>query len=141
MTRKQRRMLAIGVGGAFLAGAATLASFAFRDAIVFFVPPSELIADAPAPDQRLRLGGMVAEGSLLRGQGKAVTFEITDYAETVPVSFAGVLPDLFREGQGAVCEGYYRDGVFQADEVLAKHDEKYMPPDIADTLKEPRPGV
>lgn len=141
MTRKKRRMVLLGVGGVLIAGAAALASVAFRDSIVFFVPPTELLARPHDPGQRLRVGGMVVEGSVERGAGKTVRFVVTDYQTQVAVAFAGVLPDLFREGQGIVAEGHFRDNVFIADEVLAKHDEKYMPPSIADTLKTPRAGL
>jgi cytochrome c-type biogenesis protein CcmE len=141
MTRKSRRTLMLAAGGVMLASATALATVAFRDSIVFFVPPTELLATEHGPDQRLRVGGMVVEGSVVRGQGKDVRFAVTDYESEIEVVFAGVLPDLFREGQGIVAEGYYREGLFQAREVLAKHDEKYMPPDVADTLKAPRPGV
>lgn len=141
MTRKSRRTLMLAAGGVMLAAATALATVAFRDSIVFFVPPTELLAKAPGPDTRLRVGGMVVEGSVVRGEGATVRFTVTDYESEVEIAFAGVLPDLFREGQGIVAEGYWRDGVFEAREVLAKHDEKYMPPDIAETLKAPRPGV
>jgi cytochrome c-type biogenesis protein CcmE len=141
MTRKGRRVMLLATGGVLMAGAAALATIAFRDSIVFFVPPTELLASAHGPDQRLRVGGMVVEGSVVRGAGETVRFTVTDYESEVPIDFTGVLPDLFREGQGIVAEGYFRDGRFEAVEVLAKHDEKYMPPDVADTLKAPRPGV
>lgn len=141
MTRKKRRIVLLSVGGLLIAGAATLASVAFRDTIVFFVPPTELLAKPHDADQRLRVGGMVVEGSVERGVGRDVRFTVTDYQSEVKVTFAGVLPDMFREGQGVVAEGHYRDGMFVADEVLAKHDEKYMPPHVADTLKAPRAGL
>ena len=134
LTRKKRRIAALAVGGALLAGATALATVAFRDSMVFFKPPAELLAERPDPAQRLRVGGMVVEGSVIRGQGETIRFNVTDYAAEVEVAFTGVLPDLFREGQGIVAEGYLRDGVFLADEVLAKHDEKYIPKDIQDTL-------
>jgi cytochrome c-type biogenesis protein CcmE len=141
MTRKKRRIVALSVGGVLLAGATALATVAFRDSMVFFKPPAELLAETPSPDQRLRVGGMVVEGTVVRGQGKDVRFTVTDYAGEVEVTFAGVLPDLFREGQGIVAEGYLRDGVFVADEVLAKHDEKYIPKNVAETLQTPENGV
>jgi Cytochrome c-type biogenesis protein CcmE len=137
LTRKKRRIVALAVGGVLLTGATALATVAFRDSMVFFRPPAELMAMHHEPDQRLRVGGVVVEGTVIRGQGETVRFTVTDYAEEVEVAFAGVLPDLFREGQGIVAEGYLRDGVFVADEVLAKHDEKYMPKDVADTLQKP----
>jgi cytochrome c-type biogenesis protein CcmE len=138
MTRKKRRIVALAAGGVLLTGATALATVAFRDSMVFFRPPAELLAEAQDPAQRLRVGGVVVEGSVVRGQGETIRFAVTDYAATVDVAFTGVLPDLFREGQGIVAEGYLRDGVFVADEVLAKHDEKYMPKDIQDTLQ-PKP--
>jgi cytochrome c-type biogenesis protein CcmE len=103
---------------------------------VFFFSPSEVLEKAIGPDQRLRIGGLVAVGSLVRGEGATITFDVTDNAETIPATFTGVLPDLFREGQGVIAEGYLRDGVFEADEILAKHDENYMPKEVADALKE-----
>jgi cytochrome c-type biogenesis protein CcmE len=141
MTRKKRRIAALAVGGVLLASATALATVAFRDSMVFFKPPAELLAEQPDPGQRLRVGGMVVEGTVVRGQGKEVRFTVTDYAAEVEVAFDGVLPDLFREGQGIVAEGYLRDGVFVADEVLAKHDEKYMPKNVAETLQTPDSGV
>lgn len=141
MTRKRRRTLMLAAGGVLLSAATVLATVAFRDSIVFFVPPSELLAQAPDPGQRLRVGGMVVEGTVVRGESEVVRFTVTDHIDEVEVRFAGVLPDLFREGQGIVAEGYWRNGVFEAREVLAKHDEKYMPPSIADMHGEPRPGV
>lgn len=141
MTRKKRRIALLALGGALLSGATALAVVGFRDAVVFFVPPSELVAKNPGPDQRLRVGGMVIEGSVVRGEGATVRFAVTDYETQIEIAFAGVLPDLFKEGQGIVAEGYLRDGRFVAHEVLAKHDEKYMPQNVADTLKQPRPGI
>jgi cytochrome c-type biogenesis protein CcmE len=108
---------------------------------VFFVPPTELLAQQPGPYQRLRVGGLVVEGSLVRGEGKEIRFLVTDNESEVEVIFAGILPDLFREGQSTVAEGYFREGRFVAREVLAKHDEQYMPNHVADTLREPRPGI
>ena len=141
MTRKKRRIVMLAVGGALVASATALATVAFRDGMVFFVPPAELLAQQPGPNQRLRLGGLVVEGSLVRGEGKEVRFVVTDNAAEVEVIFAGILPDLFSEGQSAVAEGYFRDGRFVAREVLAKHDEEYMPNHVADTLQEPCPGI
>ena len=135
-SRKARRIRLLALGGVMMAGAAGLVSFAFEDTIAFFKSPSELMAEGYAPDQRLRLGGLVAEGSVVRGQGETVRFEVTDGNGTVEVAYRGVLPDLFREGQGIVAEGHFRGGRFVADEVLAKHDENYMPREVADALKE-----
>ena len=135
-TKKSRRLQMLLFGGALLIGAAVLVSVAFRDAIVFFFSPTELLAAEHRPEQLIRVGGLVAEGSLVRGQGKTVTFDVTDGNGTVQVAFTGVLPDLFREGQGVIAEGRMRDGRFVASKVLAKHDENYMPKEVADALKE-----
>jgi len=134
-TRKTRRIQMLVLGGVLLAASALLVSFAFRDAIVFFFSPTELMAEQRRPDQLLRVGGLVVAGSLRRGEGETSTFEVTDGNGVVPVSFKGVLPDLFAEGQGVVAEGYLRDGAFHATEVLAKHDENYMPKEVVDALK------
>jgi len=136
MTRKQKRGLLIGGGVGVLAVAAILVMFALRDTIVFFQTPSDVVAQKVEPGQRFRLGGLVAEGSVRRGTGTHVEFTVTDMTESVPVTYEGILPDLFREGQGVVTEGTLSaSGVFVADTVLAKHDENYMPPEVADALK------
>ncbi|MDT8344653.1 MAG: cytochrome c maturation protein CcmE [Thermohalobaculum sp.] len=135
-TRKTRRIQMLIFGAVLMAGAAGLVSFAFRDTIVFFFSPTELMAAAHSPDRLLRVGGLVAEGSLTRGQGETVTFDVTDGNGTLSVAYTGVLPDLFREGQGVVAEGYLRGGRFEAVEVLAKHDENYMPKEVSDALKQ-----
>jgi cytochrome c-type biogenesis protein CcmE len=137
MTRKQRRGVIIGSAVAVLSLAAVLVLFAFKDAIVFFHTPSDIAEKKVSGSQRFRLGGLVANGSVKRGQGTKVAFTVTDTLKTVDVTFDGVLPDLFREGQGVVAEGALSSGgVFQADSVLAKHDENYMPPEVAKSLKE-----
>jgi cytochrome c-type biogenesis protein CcmE len=137
MTRKQRRLVLIGTAGTTLALAAALVLTAFQQSIVFFNTPSDLSTQDLAPDQRIRLGGLVEEGSVIRGQGTEVSFAITDELATVEVLYEGILPDLFREGQGIVAEGILdTEGVFMADTVLAKHDENYMPKEVADALKE-----
>lgn len=137
MTRKQRRATMIGAGVGILSLAAILMLFAFRDAIVFFHTPSDVAENKIAAGQRFRLGGLVAEGSVKRGEGRHVAFSVTDTLKTLPVTYDGILPDLFREGQGVVAEGAMSaDGVFQADSVLAKHDETYMPPEVAKALQE-----
>jgi cytochrome c-type biogenesis protein CcmE len=135
--RKHRRLLVLATAMAALAVAAALVLAAFRDNLVFFLSPSDLAAQEIADDRRFRLGGMVEEGSLERlTDGVTVTFRVTDYERSVPVVYSGFLPDLFREGQGVVAEGHLRgDGVFEASEILAKHDEQYMPPEVADALK------
>lgn len=136
MTRKQRRLTLIGLAGTVLVVAAGLVLYALTDRIVFFNAPSDIIAKAPAPGQRLRLGGLVADGSLVKGDDGAVSFTVTDGKASVPVSYHGLLPDLFREGQGVVAEGEVgTDGVFTADTVLAKHDERYMPREVVEALK------
>jgi cytochrome c-type biogenesis protein CcmE len=137
MTRKQRRALLIGASVGVLALASLLVLFALRDTIVFFHTPSEIAEKKIGPGQRIRLGGLVAEGSVKRGSGPEVEFTVTDTLATLRVVYRGVLPDLFREGQGVVAEGRLdSSGVFLADTVLAKHDENYMPPQVAKALKE-----
>jgi len=136
MTRKQRRSVLIGMCLAVLGLAVGLIMFALEDSIVFFYSPSDVAEKNIRPGQRIRLGGLVAEGSIKRGENTTVSFSVTDTAKTIPVTFTGVLPDLFREGQGVVTEGKLRgDGVFVADNVLAKHDENYMPPEVAESLR------
>ncbi len=135
-TRKTRRIQMMVFGAVLLGASALLVSFAFRDAIVFFFSPTELMAEPRHPDQLLRVGGLVVTGTLVRGESETATFDVTDGNGTVPVSYTGVLPDLFAEGQGVVAEGYLRDGVFTATEVLAKHDENYIPKEVVDALKE-----
>ena len=136
MTRKQRRGVLIGTCLAVLGAAIGLVLFAMRDSIVFFYSPSEVAAMQIAPGLRFRLGGLVETGSVVRDEGTTVRFVITDQAKMLPVTYTGVLPDLFREGQGVVAEGVLEpDGVFHADNVLAKHDENYMPPEVAKKLK------
>jgi cytochrome c-type biogenesis protein CcmE len=136
MTRKQRRGILIGVGVGVLMVAVTLVLFALRDSIVFFHTPSDLVEKPVAAGQRFRLGGLVEGGSVRRGQGTKVNFVVTDTLKTIPVTYEGVLPDLFREGQGVVAEGKLTpEGMFIADSVLAKHDENYMPPEVAKALE------
>lgn len=132
MTRKGRRITLLATGGVLLASAAALVSIAFQDSIAFFVTPTELAAEPRTPDQRLRIGGMVVEGSL--DKGAVNVFRLTDFETEIEVRFEGVLPDLIKAGQGAVADGRVVDGVFIADEVLAKHDEKYMPAEIEDRV-------
>jgi len=136
MTRKQRRLTLIGGALAVLAIAAALVLNALRDSIVFFTTPGSIAEKHIAPGQRFRLGGLVESGSLVRGENLQVKFQVTDGKATVPVAFQGILPDLFREGQGVITEGSLDGGgVFKADTVLAKHDETYMPKAVADELK------
>ena len=137
MTRKQRRAVLIGTSLGVLALAVALVLTGLRDSIVFFYTPSEVAEKHLGAGQRFRLGGLVESGSLKRGEGTTVSFVVTDKRATLPVTYTGVLPDLFREGQGVVAEGMLNaDGAFRADSVLAKHDEKYMPPEVAKKLKE-----
>jgi cytochrome c-type biogenesis protein CcmE len=136
MTRKQRRFAMIAGGVGVLAVAVLLVLFAMSDAIVFFNSPTDVVEKHIVPGTRIRLGGLVAPGSLSRGDALAVHFQVTDGNNAVAVTYQGVLPDLFREGQGVVAEGALdREGVFKADNVLAKHDETYMPKEVADALK------
>jgi cytochrome c-type biogenesis protein CcmE len=135
LTRKQKRLSLLLAALIVLGSATGLVLYALRDSIVFFVTPAEVAGRAIAPDTRFRLGGLVAEGSLKR-DGTSVSFIVTDGEKTLPVTFTGQLPDLFREGQGVVAEGKLdRTGLFIADTVLAKHDENYMPKEVADALK------
>jgi cytochrome c-type biogenesis protein CcmE len=133
--RKRRRIQLLVVGALLLAAATGLIGYAMRDGIEFFRSPSQLAEDPLDAGRRFRLGGLVAQGSLVR-EGGGVRFEVTDGGATVPVRYAGILPDLFREGQGVIATGALQDGVFEASEVLARHDESYMPREVAEALKE-----
>ena len=137
MTRKQKRLVWIGSIGAVLMAAVLLVMFALRDEIVFFYSPTDILVENKAqPGERFRLGGLVKEGSIVK-EGETVRFVVTDTEHELPVVYAGILPDLFREGQGVVAEGRLGGGrEFNADTVLAKHDENYMPKEVADTLRE-----
>jgi cytochrome c-type biogenesis protein CcmE len=136
MTRKQRRLVLIGGSLGVLAVAVALMLNAFRDSIVFFNSPSDVLERHVGPGTRIRLGGLVKTGSLVRRDGLRIRFEVTDGKTEIPVTYRGVLPDLFREGQGVVAEGALDNtGVFDADTILAKHDETYMPKEVADALK------
>jgi cytochrome c-type biogenesis protein CcmE len=137
MTRKQRRLSLIGAALGVLALAVALVLVALKDSIVFFNSPTDLVEKQIKPGTRLRIGGLVKEGSVQRGDSLAVRFDVTDGKSTVVVAYQGLLPDLFREGQGVVTEGSLDPtGTFKADSVLAKHDEKYMPKEVADALKQ-----
>jgi cytochrome c-type biogenesis protein CcmE len=134
--RKSRRLVIIAVCGAVLALAVGLVLSAMSGSIVFFRSPSEVALRGPAVGARFRLGGLVQEGSVVRGRDQRVAFAVTDTTATVPVTYRGLLPDLFREGQGVVAEGALdADGTFRADSVLAKNDETYMPREVAGALK------
>jgi len=136
MARKQRRLALIGGALGVLAVAVALMLNAFRDSIVFFNSPSDVVEKHVAPGARIRLGGLVKTGSLVRGDNLRIRFEVTDGESQIPVTYQGVVPDLFREGQGVVAEGTLDGaGVFNADTILAKHDETYMPKEVADALK------
>jgi cytochrome c-type biogenesis protein CcmE len=135
MTRKQRRLTLIGSGLGLGALALALMLYGLRGSIVFFNSPTDVVEKQVAPGTRIRLGGLVKPGSVVRGANLAVRFEVTDGANSIPVSYQGILPDLFREGQGIVTEGVVEPGAFKADSVLAKHDENYMPKEVADALK------
>ncbi len=137
MKRKTQRLTFVGLGLCILGVAAVLILTALEDNVTYFMSPSELAApdDRLRAGQRVRLGGLVEDGSVAPGNGAEVTFRVTDLQSAIPVSYTGILPDLFREGQGVVAEGRLVGGVFVADEVLAKHDETYMPPEVAEALK------
>ncbi|HDZ72462.1 MAG TPA: cytochrome c maturation protein CcmE [Aurantimonas coralicida] len=136
MTRKAKRLTSIAAILLVIGAAAGLVLTALSDSVAFFNSPTDIVASAPAPSQRIRLGGLVEEGSVVRGGSQKVTFRVTDTIESVPVTYTGLLPDLFREGQGVVTEGTLGpDNVFVADTVLAKHDENYMPKEVVDDLK------
>jgi cytochrome c-type biogenesis protein CcmE len=134
--KKRRRIQVILIAAVLLIGATALIGYGFRDGINFFRSPSQVLAENPPEGEVFRIGGLVEVGSLVRGQGETVTFRVTDTSATVPVTFTGVLPDLFGEGQGMVGTGAMQGGVFVATEILAKHDETYMPKEVIDALKE-----
>ena len=136
MTRKQKRLSVIAGALAFLGAASALTFYALGQKASYFFMPAELQAATLSPGQRIRLGGLVEKGSIVRDQGTQVRFSVTDTEKSVPVTYVGILPDLFREEQGVITEGSFgADGVFTADSVLAKHDENYMPKEVADSLK------
>jgi len=136
MTRRQRRLVLIGGSLVVLGLAAALVLTVMRETVVFFNSPSDVVERRLEPGTRIRLGGLVLPGSIARGDNLAVRFEVTDGKSAIPVAYTGILPDLFREGQGVVTEGALDDGgVFRANSVLARHDENYMPREVADALK------
>lgn len=135
MTRRQTRMLAVGGLILGLGLAAWLGFTAFSKNLMYFYTPSDIVEGRAPAKARMRLGGLVEKGSVARGEGLVVSFTLADCAKKVPVRYEGILPDLFREGQGIVATGHLDDGTFVAEEVLAKHDENYMPPELADSLK------
>ncbi|MEM6304996.1 MAG: cytochrome c maturation protein CcmE [Pseudomonadota bacterium] len=134
--KKQRRIQIIAVSMLALVLSSALIGYALRDGINFFRAPSQVIAEPPPPTETFRIGGLVEEGTLKRGEGQTVRFSVTDGGASVPVTFTGVLPDLFEENQGMVGMGNYINGVFEATEILARHDETYMPAEVVDALKE-----
>ena len=142
MKPRTRRGLAIAAGLATLGVAAVLVLNAFQSNLVFFFSPSQIAANEAPRDRSFRIGGLVEEGSVRRdGQSLTVNFVVTDMAQRVPVSYTGMLPDLFKEGKGVVAQGKLgADGVFRAEQVLAKHDENYMPPEAAEALEKARHG-
>jgi cytochrome c-type biogenesis protein CcmE len=134
--KKRRRVQVIGIAGACVAAILTALWFLPDDSFQYFRSPSEVAAAPPAPNELFRIGGLVEVGSLVRGQGQEITFSVTDNAAVINVVYAGILPDLFSEGQGVVAQGRYVNGAFEAIEILAKHDETYMPKEVVDMLKE-----
>jgi cytochrome c-type biogenesis protein CcmE len=143
MKPRQKRAAAIVLGLAALGGAAALVLNAFQSNLVFFFSPSQVMAKEAPQGRSFRIGGLVQEGSILRdGQSLTIRFEVTDTAHKIPVTYTGLLPDLFKEGKGVVAQGKLgSDGVFHAEQVLAKHDENYMPPEAAEALKNAQPGA
>jgi len=134
--KKTRRVQIILLTFVALVLSTALIGYAMRDGINFFRAPAQIMAEPPGPEEVFRLGGLVAEGSIVRGQGETVRFSVTDGGASIPVTFTGILPDLFSENQGMVGTGRYINGVFEATEILAKHDETYMPKEVMDALKE-----
>ncbi|HMM63310.1 MAG: cytochrome c maturation protein CcmE [Mesorhizobium sp.] len=136
MTRKQKRLSVIAAGLVFLGAATGLTFYALGQKASYFYMPADLAAAEIAPGQRIRLGGLVEAGTIVRGQGTTVAFAVTDGERSVNVTYTGILPDLFRENQGVITEGTFDPaGTFVADSVLAKHDERYMPKEVAEGLK------
>lgn len=133
--KKTRRIQIISVAALALALSTALIGYAMRDGINFFRSPSQVLAEPPAPNEVFRIGGLVEPGSIVRGQSDTVTFRVTDGPASVEVQYRGILPDLFSENEGMVGTGRFIDGVFQASEILAKHDETYMPREVMEALK------
>lgn len=134
--KKQRRIQIIALAFVALAGSTMLIGYAMQDGIAFFRSPSQVVANPPPPTEVFRIGGLVEAGSLVRGAGETITFLVTDLGQSVPVSYHGILPDLFAEGQGMVGQGRYINGTFEAVEILAKHDESYMPAEVIQALRD-----
>ncbi|MCX8508120.1 MAG: cytochrome c maturation protein CcmE [Rhodobacteraceae bacterium] len=133
--KKNRRIQVLLLAFLALASATLLIGYGFRDGINLFRTPTQLLADHPSESETFRIGGLVKEGSLKRGEGSAITFLVTDNENQVPVRYTGILPDLFGEGEGMIGTGHLEGDVFVASEILAKHDEKYMPKEVIDSLK------
>jgi cytochrome c-type biogenesis protein CcmE len=133
--RKHKRLTFAAIAMLLLGVATALALSAFEDSIVFFYSPTDLTEKKSADGRHVRIGGLVEDGSVKKAEGAVTLFRVTDLTTTIDVSYKGLLPDLFREGQGVVAEGKLKDGVFMASDVLAKHDENYMSPEVADALK------
>lgn len=134
--KKQRRIQIVALAAVALTISTVLIGYAMQDGINFFRAPSQVIAEPPGPDEVFRIGGLVVEGSLIVGAGESINFAVTDGGASVPVVYTGIRPDLFGENEGMVATGRYINGVFEASEILAKHDEKYMPAEVVDALKE-----
>ncbi|NHF72731.1 cytochrome c maturation protein CcmE [Paracoccus xiamenensis] len=134
--KKQRRIQIIIAASVALALAAVLIGYGFRDGINLYRAPTQVFEEPPSAGEVFRLGGLVEDGSLIRGAGETISFTVTDGAHNVPVRFTGVLPDLFQEGQGMIGTGTMEGDTFVASEILAKHDENYMPREVEDSLKE-----
>lgn len=134
--RKQRRIQVLALMAVALIGSTVLIGYALQDGINFFRSPSQVVEEAPPPNEVFRIGGLVEPGTLMRGAGETVRFKVTDGGASVPVTYTGVLPDLFGEGEGMVGTGSFIDGTFEATEILARHDETYMPAEVIDALKE-----
>ena len=133
--KKRRRVQVLSLAGVSLALVLVLLWFLPDDSFQFFRSPSEVAEAPPPPNERFRIGGLVEEGTLVRGQGETITFSVTDGGAAIPVAYTGVLPDLFNEGEGMVGQGNYINGTFEAVEILARHDETYMPKEVIDALK------
>lgn len=133
--KKRRRIQVMSIASVCVALVLVLLALLPKDSFQFFRSPSEVAEAPPPPAERFRMGGLVAEGSIVRGQGQQISFAVTDGGATIPVVYSGILPDLFSENEGVVAQGHYIDGRFEAVEILAKHDETYMPKEVIDALK------
>jgi len=134
--KKQRRIQVVMLAILALIGSTALIGYAMRDGINFFRPPSEIVDNPPPPSEVFRIGGLVEDGTLIRGDGETISFRVTDGGASIPVVYTGILPDLFGENEGMVGTGSLVNGVFEATEILARHDETYMPAEVIDALEE-----